>query len=349
MSCYDSRKGGNMTLHRLIITGIVISFAISSHGYAQIQQSSEFGGPLPDEEVILAQSFVEVEVLNNAFVTDFLETASANAQEEAGGRFAMNQPTLTPLFSSGEIEPTESGDTYEDFKSTTYLVTFPFQEGYRRGFEQSSMACGILEAELTEFGVYETGETTFCELRLSFLGFIDEIPFTKDGLSIAHPVPESHQRDPNGEGDSKEDIWFTFRRKVDSQCKTGDWKEVRHKEITEEGVKISTLAYVEAYVIQHLVYVEADDAENRSITLYYWDEGVLKSVFELRQGSYTETDGYDEVSETYNFQDGRLVEWKRSPGGYVDPQDESFHANADWIADSAISRSEVIYEKIGAD
>ncbi len=339
-----------MSFNKICSIAVGIIFVFLPQAKSQLTEQTSFDGPLPEEEPELALSFVEREVLPHPFVSEFLEAASATAREEAGGRFAFNQPELTPWFSRGEIEPTESGDTYEDFTSTTYLVKFPFQEGYRRGFDQNTLACGILHADLTQFGVYDSGETVASELTFRFLGFVDSIPVKESDLLISDPIPTQPQLEPEiDNNENREDIWFTLRRKIDSQCKTSDWKEVRHKEVTEEGVRISTLAYVEAYVIQHLVYVEADDKENRSITLYYWDEGVLKSVFELRQGSYTETDGYDEVSETYNFRDGRLVEWKRSPGGYVDPQDETFYTNADWIADSAISRSEVIYEKIGAD
>ncbi|MEM6884883.1 MAG: hypothetical protein AAF571_07600 [Verrucomicrobiota bacterium] len=161
-------------------------------------------------------------------------------------------------------------------------------------------------------------------------------------LSMATLLPHS------GRGQSAE-AYRDIRSDINDQAKSGKWQEIRHKATGAGGSQISCLAYVEAYVIQKLVYVDSTDDDNETISLYFWQDGVLVSVYRLYKGTHTETHDLTEAEEIFNFDGPKLVGWYRTQDGWNSPSDTFFQQTGESVQREAIERSQPIYDKIQAD
>jgi hypothetical protein len=143
-----------------------------------------------------------------------------------------------------------------------------------------------------------------------------------------------------------------FRKEWNAKAEKGDWKVVR-KDLPSpgKGRKAYIRGWVEAYVLQRLVHVETLNAENEIITLYYWKEGQLTSVFEFRKGEYAQISDVAEATETYNFVDEKLVSWFRTGDTDVvaDPKEEGFQEKGEEVLKQSIDLAQPIYQAIGAD
>jgi hypothetical protein len=115
-----------------------------------------------------------------------------------------------------------------------------------------------------------------------------------------------------------------------------------------DGRKLSYMGYLQAYVMKHLVYVDSQDDENETIILYYWQDGLLVSVYELKQGTDTEVSEVAKTVDIYNFENQQLVGWIRD-GVEVDPTEQGFFDIGERILEESIERAGVIYAKVGAD
>jgi hypothetical protein len=143
-----------------------------------------------------------------------------------------------------------------------------------------------------------------------------------------------------------------FRKEWNAKAEKGDWKVVR-KDLPSpgKGRKAYIRGWVEAYVLQRLVHVESLNAENEIITLYYWKEGQLTSVFEFRKGEYAQISDVAEATETYNFVNEKLVSWFRTGDTDVvaDPKEEGFQEKGEEVLKRSIELAQPIYQAIGAD
>jgi len=177
------------------------------------------------------------------------------------------------------------------------------------------------------------------------------IAFTRrdvEGKSASHPslpVAQPCQK-PTG----KE--FETFRSEWNAKAKAGDWKLVkRDLPVKEKGRKEFVGGWLEGNVLQRLVHVETLGEGNESITLYFWRDGQLTSVFQLRKGTMTEISEVNEATETYNFVDEKLVGWHRTgdAASDVDPGEPGFQDTGKQVLKESIKLAEPIYQAIGAD
>lgn len=87
--------------------------------------------------------------------------------------------------------------------------------------------------------------------------------------------------------------------------------------------------------------------------MYYWRDGQLTSVFQMRTGPATQISDVDHATGIYNFGNEKLVGWKRTPGeggdGTVSPNDSGFADAGQSVLSDSIKLTEPIYKEIGAD
>ncbi len=143
-----------------------------------------------------------------------------------------------------------------------------------------------------------------------------------------------------------------FRSEWNAKAKRGDWKLVkRDLPVKEKGRKEFVGGWLEGNVLQRLVHVDTRGEGNESITLYFWRDGQLTSVFQLRKGTMTEISEVNEATETYNFVDGKLAGWHRTgdADSDVDPGDPIFQDAGKQVLKESIKLAEPIYLAIGAD
>lgn len=157
-------------------------------------------------------------------------------------------------------------------------------------------------------------------------------------VPIADPAPPAKASDP----------YRDLRDAINAEIESGVFKEVRLKSLGEGGRKISHRGYLLGTILSKLVYVDSLDEENRSITLYYWREGQLVSVFEVRKGADTQISEVGETVEIYNFRNEKLVQWTRD-GENVPPGEAGFADAGASVLKQSIKRAEPIYFEIGAD
>ncbi len=143
-----------------------------------------------------------------------------------------------------------------------------------------------------------------------------------------------------------------FRKDWNAKAKAGEWKKVtKDLPAPGKGRKAYVCGWVEANVLQRLMHVSSMGEGNESITLYYWRDGQLTSVFQLRTGSETQISDVAEATETYNFVDEKLVSWQRTGDSdtTVDPSDPAFQDAGKQVLKDSIKFAEPIYTAIGAD
>jgi hypothetical protein len=136
------------------------------------------------------------------------------------------------------------------------------------------------------------------------------------------------------------------------KSKSGDWKKVR-KDLPDgaKGGDRYLIGWLEANVLQRLLYVDSESEKDGVVVIYYWKDGQLVSVFELRRGAATQISEVAEATEIYNFSEEKLVGWLRSGDGEssVDPAEDGFQEKGREVLKESIRRAEPIYELIGAD
>lgn len=147
-----------------------------------------------------------------------------------------------------------------------------------------------------------------------------------------------------------DDDFAAFREKSRAAVKAGTWKAVKKDQPPfEKGRKKFVTGWLSANVIQQLTWVDSRGDDDEEIATYFWKDGVLVSISKFATGSHTGSKDLPKKADTFNFHDGRLVSWTRTPGGVQDPAQEGFQDLGAVLQKEAVFRSEPIYEAIGAD
>lgn len=141
-----------------------------------------------------------------------------------------------------------------------------------------------------------------------------------------------------------------IRNAMNEKSKAGAWKLVQ-KDLppSAKSKNVYVKGWVEANVVQKLIHVDSRADDDEALSVFFWQDGVLLSVFKYNKGSYINDAALKERTDTYNFQNGKLVHWLREPGGPQDPQQKGFQDLGEAIQKQAIKWSEPIYQAIGAD
>ena len=143
-----------------------------------------------------------------------------------------------------------------------------------------------------------------------------------------------------------------FRKDWNARSKTDQWKRIS-KDLPnpDKGRKTYVNGWVEGTVLQRLMHVDSLGEGNESITLYYWRDGRLTSVFQLRTGAATQISEVAQATETYNFVNEKLVSWSRTGDSdtTVDPSDPAFQDAGKKVLKESIKFAQPIYQAIGAD
>ncbi len=145
-----------------------------------------------------------------------------------------------------------------------------------------------------------------------------------------------------------------FREEMSAKAKTDTWKTiVKRLPCDSDSHRVYVKAWIEANVVQRLMHVDSHGDDNESITMYYWRDGQLTSVFQTRTGPATQISDVDHATEIYNFGSEKLVGWKRTPAeggdGTVSPNDSGFTEAGKSVLRDSIRQTEPIYKEIRAD
>lgn len=166
----------------------------------------------------------------------------------------------------------------------------------------------------------------------------------KPGCAEAAPQPAPTTAVPSS------DDFAAMRKLSNERAKSGAWKIVtKDQPGAGKGREHYVKGWIEANVVQQLIHVDSRGGGDEMLALYYWHEGVLVSVFKFAKGSCTKKPGLKERTDTYNFHDGRLVQWSHTPGGVEDPKQDGFQDLGAAIQKEATFWAQPIYQAIGAD
>lgn len=186
----------------------------------------------------------------------------------------------------------------------------------------------------------ETGTQGTLNLQLTRTG---EGPVAKETGAEGAAAPMANQGGMDAEHFSE------VRDVIRKEVAAGGLKKVKAHHPSEiNGRSLSYMGHIEANVLERLVYVDSEDEDNETYLIYYWVDGLLVSATEVRKGTDTEMSEIARASETYNFNNERLVGWIRD-GEAVDPDTEGFAQLGFGVLEESIERAGVIYAKIGAD
>lgn len=139
-----------------------------------------------------------------------------------------------------------------------------------------------------------------------------------------------------------------LRSRIDDETEGSEVRKVKVHLKGDAGRKLSYMGYVEANVLKQLVYVDSQDDDNETFVIYYWNDGLLVSAFEVREGSDTQMSEVAKTIEIYNFENENLVGWIRD-GVEADPNEDGFASIGEQVWTDATERAQVIYDEIGAD
>jgi hypothetical protein len=141
-----------------------------------------------------------------------------------------------------------------------------------------------------------------------------------------------------------------LRKASNEKARAGGWKAVvKDQPNDEKGRDHFVKGWLEGNVVQQLMHVDSRGDDNEEIARYYWRDGVLVSIFKLAKGSYTGKSEVREQADTYDFHEGKLVHWLRSPGGEQDPKQAGFQDLGAVLQKEAIFWAEPVSKAIGAD
>ncbi len=203
------------------------------------------------------------------------------------------------------------------------------------------------------------------DIRIGYLGEVpksEDVPSVEGVLKIRltrtgkGPVAkeiggaEAPAPAPDADKDAGLDEFRDFRKRVDAATKSGDLKriKVQRKSAVRAGRNLSYMGDLQANVLERMVYLDSENDENETIIIYYWKEGMLTSVYELREGMDTEISEVGSIVEIYNFNGEKLVSHVSDGKKMADPDKWALEMGDRILADS-IERAGVIYAEIGAD
>lgn len=170
---------------------------------------------------------------------------------------------------------------------------------------------------------------------------------TKDG-PVAYTAGEEERFESGYTPKLDTEGYKELRSRINEEVKGEDIMVSKVQVPGADGRDLSYMGSLQAYVMKKLVYVDSEDDENETIILYYWQDGLLASVFELKEGKDTEVSEVAQTINVYNFENEQIVSWI-SEGVEVDPKDPSFFDIGARILEESIERAGVIYAKVGAD
>jgi len=133
-----------------------------------------------------------------------------------------------------------------------------------------------------------------------------------------------------------------FRKEIQEKSEGNAWKQTKADLPGNEGERRH---YVKGWSddegLQKLMLVDAAGDKDGTYKFYYWLNGKVASVFEVREGPATGLSGVKKTTETYNFVNERLVGWESTKDGkeaIAYPSDPSFAAAGKRIvAESAVA------------
>ena len=175
------------------------------------------------------------------------------------------------------------------------------------------------------------------------------VGFFPEGVDTAGESPAAG---PASDLRSDEDF-AAFRARWNARAKEDqEWRSVRvDLPPGESGGKRFVVGWLEANVLQRLLYVDSRGVDDETVTVFYWTDGLLTSVFEVRSGAATGISDVGEATEIYNFRGENLVNWHRTgdSSASVDPTDPGFGPQGAEIRKQSLELAAPVYEKIGAD
>ena len=164
------------------------------------------------------------------------------------------------------------------------------------------------------------------------------------------PAPAPAPRPARSKELMQPDDFAKIRAAITDKSRTKAWKVVQRDLPTPaKGQQVYVKAWVEANVVQKLTHVDSRGDNDEVVSVFFWQEGVVMSVSKFYKGWYTENPAVNERTETYKFQNGRLVSSQSDPGGVRDPQQKGYQDLGQAIQKQAIQWSQPIYQAIGAD
>lgn len=170
-------------------------------------------------------------------------------------------------------------------------------------------------------------------------------------VAASTPTPAPAPARPAATTPSAKDF-LAFRNEWSEKAKTNVWKSVRKDFKTEEkGRTEYVIGWVEGKSLQRLMHVDRTDDKNKAITLYFWRDGQLTSVFKLLVGDYVEISDVGEATRTYNYVNEKLVGWLSSDVSDTqgDGSDPAMQKEGEGVLIESRKRAQVIYQAIGAD
>jgi hypothetical protein len=149
------------------------------------------------------------------------------------------------------------------------------------------------------------------------------------------------------------DDFLALRKDINAKTEKNIWKAVT-KDLpnAEKGRRLYVKGWLEGTILQRLMHVDSRGDKDGAVTFYYWREGQLVSVFQVRNGSATRIKDVAECTETYNFVDGKMVAWRHTQDQQENvfaPGTKAFADAAKRVLDESIKYSQPIYTAIGAD
>lgn len=142
-----------------------------------------------------------------------------------------------------------------------------------------------------------------------------------------------------------------FRKEWNAQSDSGAWKTVlKVLPNRDKGHQTYVKGWVQGTGLRMLMHVDSHTDKDKSITFYYWREGLLTSAFQLRTGNHTQN-ATQKATETYDFVNQKLIHWTRTgdTNATLGSGDPGVPTTGDKVLDDSIKFAAPIYTAIGAD
>lgn len=174
-----------------------------------------------------------------------------------------------------------------------------------------------------------------------------------EGVTSPGAAPATASAASSDSAPATAEQFAALRKKMNAISDGDTWKAV-HKDLPKDtkGQRHYVTGWVQGTGLKMMMHVKADNDKDKIVTAYYYHEGSLVSVFEIRKGDYTEISEVAEVSETYNFINEKLVSWSNYSSLGTEsfkPGDPGFAEKGEAVRDLAIEYSTMIFSAIKAD
>lgn len=165
-----------------------------------------------------------------------------------------------------------------------------------------------------------------------------------------HPAPVNASVTGNTDAKTPKSTadFARFRAAIDEKSRTNAWKTATvDLPKSGKGKTVYAKGWADGKALCKLLHVDSNASDDEAVTVFYWLDGKLVSAFKYLKGGYTGDPKLKERTETYNFLDGKGLDFHQDPEIGGDGKSSDSESKAEAVKKEAAEWSAAVLKELG--